>query len=298
MFDFQITQVAINGYHHTFSELVATLGHSAASLGLRTRGRMVVAHEAVDVITDAAVNVLVGDLAYTAPLLRDAMAGKPFVVWQLEPLASSVGLASTHPQYLALLRKAVRVWDYNVGNIATLREWGVTRTALLPFGHHRVLETVPQVSDKDIDVCFFGCLTKRRREVLSALEQCGLVIVAREKCYGAERDALIGRSRIALNVHGYDGLPVLEEARLSFLLANRCFVVSEESDHNPYGDGVIFAPYDRIVETCRHWLAQPSEARLTVAGLGYAALRRRPFLDSLSTAYRDARAAVSDAMAG
>ncbi len=298
MFDFQITQVAINGYHHTFSELVATLGHSAAELGLRTRGRMVVAHEAVDVITDAAVNVLVGDLAYTAPLLRDAMAGKPFVVWQLEPLARSVGLASTHPEYLALLRKAVRVWDYNAGNIAKLHEWGVTRTALLPFGHHRVLETVSQVSDKDIDVCFFGCLTKRRREVLNALEQVGLVIVAREKCYGTERDALIGRSRIALNIHGYDDLPILEEARLSFLLANRCFVVSEESDHNPYGDGVIFTPYDRIVETCRHWLAQSSEARLAVAGQGHAALRRRPFLASLSAAYKDARAAVSDAMAG
>lgn len=292
--DVAIRHIAINNYHHTFHEIKALLGHSAASIGCLTTAKLVVAHDSVDALTPGPVNVLLGDLAYTAPRLRDAMAGAPFVAWQLEPLSDQNGLAARYPDYLTLLRKAVCVWDYNAGNIAKLREWGIANTALLPFGHHPVLETVPRDIAKDIDVCFFGCLTRRRRLVLEALERAGMRIAAREKCYGAERDALIGRSRIALNLHGYDHLAILEEARISFLLANRCFVVSESSDHNPYGEGVVFAPIDSIVEVCRAWLAEPPCERERVAEQGYAAVKAQPFLSSLRTALHAAREAMRE----
>lgn len=283
-----LSHVVINNYHHTFTEILALMASTMATFGTICRARRVVAHDAVDALVPGAFNVLLGHLAFTADRLRDTFTGQPFVVWQLEPLSAEVGLAAWQPAYVELLKRAAWVWDYNAGNIRRLNDWGIANTALLPFGHHPVLETIPQGVGKTIDVCFFGCLTPRRRLALQALVQAGLRVVAREKCYGEERNALIAASRIALNLHGSDGLDVLEEARVSFLLANRCFVVSEDSDHDPYDGGVVFAPYGRLVETCRYWLAAGPEARAATAARGHAALCRLPFATTLRAAWQQA----------
>jgi hypothetical protein len=54
----------------------------------------------------------------------------------------------------------------------------------------------------------------------------GLRVESAFGCYGEERDALIARARIVLNVHYYES-KVFEVVRVSYLLANRKCVLSE-----------------------------------------------------------------------
>jgi hypothetical protein len=285
-----ITQVGLNAYHHTFTEIVQTLAGGFAALGEGCHVRLRFVHDPRDVLEPGLFNVLLGDLAYTADRLSDTHGQTPFVVWQLEPLSRTAGLAAHFPPYVELLRRANWVWDYNANNITTLAEWGIHRAALVPFGFAPGLRTVPQGADKVYDACFFGSLTARRRRILEEVASSGLRVAARENCYGEERDTLLARSRICLNLHAVDGLGILEEARLSFLLANRCFVLSELSDHDPYPGGVAYAKAENIAAACRYWLAQPDERRDAVAQTGHLRLRQRPFLPCLRKALNLARA--------
>jgi hypothetical protein len=68
--------------------------------------------------------------------------------------------------------------------------------------------------------------------------------------YGKERDEYIGRSKILLNIHYYTTM-IFEAVRVSYLLNNRCCVVSEESSVYPYaGVNIPLVAYDSLAEKC------------------------------------------------
>ena len=138
------------------------------------------------------------------------------------------------------------------------------------------LKRFRRTSKKDIDVFFFGATTERRVTLLQKLKDAGLKVVIAFGCYGEERNRLIARSRIIVNIHQHDGLDILEEVRLSFLLSNRCFVVSEKSDCNPYGAGVVFASYEDLVDTCVFYARADPALRDAVALKGFEAIRATP----------------------
>jgi hypothetical protein len=59
-------------------------------------------------------------------------------------------------------------------------------------------------------------------------------------------------------------------------------VISEVSDQNPYGDGIVFCSYENIVPICEHYLAPRMEAeRKRVAALGCESLKRVPMAVSI-----------------
>ena len=100
--------------------------------------------------------------------------------------------------------------------------------------------------------------------------------------YGAERDALIARSKIVLNVHFY-GAKVLEVVRLSHLLSNGAFVISEDGGEHASTDAtevalkgagaLVFARVSEIAARVAHYLAHPAERR-RIACRGRAAFAR------------------------
>jgi GR25 family glycosyltransferase involved in LPS biosynthesis len=110
------------------------------------------------------------------------------------------------------------------------------------------------------------------------------VVVHAFQVYGDELVALLQRSKIVINIHAMDGIDSLETVRISFALANRSFVISEASDHNPYGDGVIYAKYDALVETCLEYLGATPAQRASFAVKGYEEFRRFNFADDLRDA--------------
>lgn len=184
---------------------------------------------------------------------------------------------------LARLRRH-RVWDYSAANVARLAALGVAATHV-PIGYHPVLARIERAAE-DLDVLFYGSLNERREAVLDGLEARGLQVASVFGVYGAERDALIARAKLVLNVHYY-AARVFEIVRVSYLLANRRCVVSETGaepdEESAWSEGIAFAPYERLVETCVELVARRSERR-RLAEAGHARFAARPLAPILAAA--------------
>jgi hypothetical protein len=171
--------------------------------------------------------------------------------------------------YLKLLRRH-RVWDYSRYNIAQLEQLGIQPPVHCPIGFSERLCRIEPVTDKDIDILFYGSLNARRLQVLESLVGTGLRVETLFGVYGEQRDAVIARSKIVLNIHYYPA-KIFEIVRISYLLANRICVVSEESPPDSalesVQDGIVQAPYERLAETCRELIA--SSAWEDISRRGY-----------------------------
>ena len=174
------------------------------------------------------------------------------------------------------------VWDYSVANIAALAHHGV-HAQHVPIGYVPELTRIPPAAVQDIDVLFVGSLVERRVSVLQALHDAGANVIPVFGVYGAARDALIARSKIVLNLHLYDA-KVFEIVRVSYLLANRCFVISERGSdpagEQPYAEGVGFADYPALAQTCLQYLGDPA-GRARVAQRGQEIFTQRRAVDFL-----------------
>ena len=168
-------------------------------------------------------------------------------------------------------------WDYSRSNITALEAAGIPVAALLPLGYAPPLTRIAPAQE-DIDVLFYGSLNERRAVVLRELTRRGLHVKHLFGVYGAARDAWIARSRIVLNMHYFDA-KVFEAVRVTHLLANRRFVVSERGsdplEEADYATGLVFSDYAALADTCERYLRQPEERR-RIAETGFQLMRQRP----------------------
>jgi hypothetical protein len=127
--------------------------------------------------------------------------------------------------YRALLRRVV-VWDYSLDNAHMLQTRLGHPVQHVPLGYVPQFTRIRPRTTEDIDVLFCGSYSERRGAVFNAIRAHGLTVHHAFGVYGAERDELIARAKLVLNVHAY--LPgAFEVVRVSYLLANRKAVVSE-----------------------------------------------------------------------
>lgn len=182
--------------------------------------------------------------------------------------------------YLELLRR-YEVWDYSRKNVLALAALGVTNVRLCPVGFMKQMAYLryafpTEEIDRDVDVLFYGSLNPRRQRIIDGLRDRGARVRTLFGTYGHDRDAWIMRSKIVLNVHFYDA-KIPEMIRLSHLLANRRFVVSERGDdpelEAPLEHGIAFAAYDEIVDRCMEYLQRPLEREL-IAARGFEAFSK------------------------
>jgi len=166
--------------------------------------------------------------------------------------------------YIDLLRR-FETWDYSDKNVYKLGLMGVRVARVVPIGHVKELERISANVNKDIDVLFYGLMNERREGIISALRERGLKVVVSTNLFGENRDVLISRSKLVLNVHYYQA-KVLELVRISYLLTNGCVVVSESSgnrdEEHDLNEAVAFARYDSLVETCLRLIGSPREREL------------------------------------
>ncbi len=181
-----------------------------------------------------------------------------YIPYQLEQLSATEGAYSDNLR--AVLGNASAVWDYSSENIAFLKQRGISAVHV-PLGYHPNLQQIPHkpIADRDIDVLFYGSLGDRRKKIVDQLrERNGVRVETLFGVYGKERDAIISRSRVILNVHFY-AVRIFEAVRISYLLNNGCCVVTEESPVNPYPRVELCSvPYENLVETCTNLLANPA----------------------------------------
>lgn len=201
---------------------------------------------------------------------------EPAIIWQLEVLPGTERGCLTNARMASMLTRNV-VWDYSYINLLHLEAALKTRI------HGRWMPIlwvpgVPVMADssrsvtEDIDVLFLGAVNDRRRVVLDKLSGHGLRVVATDAAYGRDRDRLLLRSKVVVNIHYYEA-GLLEAYRLWTIGAMRRFVVSEDTPDKraqAHFDGsVVFAPYDALADTVVAWLKQPRSLRAAISDALY-----------------------------
>jgi hypothetical protein len=181
------------------------------------------------------------------------------------------------------------VWDYSTRNIERLAGLlGHGRLYHVPVGYVPELTRIERRDPEDIDVLFYGSLNERRQRVIAGLKAAGARVHCAYGVYGAERDKLIARSRLVLNVHYYP-TNIFEMIRVSYLLANRTAVVSERSPETEIvpelKDALAFAPYERVVETCMALLRDDAR-RQALAVSAFERFSRITYRDELARAMK------------
>ncbi|WKW51369.1 methyltransferase domain-containing protein [Rhodomicrobium lacus] len=190
--------------------------------------------------------------------------------------------------YLSLLRR-FPVLDYSIRNRKALIEQGITNAGLLGIGYSPGLARIPNAPEKDIDVLFYGSLNPRRKSILEALRDRGLKTVHLFGAYGAERDAVIARAKLVLNLHFYESA-IFEVVRVSYLLANGVCVVSEgekgDPDIAPFEGGLVVCGYEEIVDSCTALIADDA-SRIALGVRGRDIMMARRQSDLLKAVFGD-----------
>ena len=162
----------------------------------------------------------------------------PVVVYQTEVPGSAAFPAS----YSDKLKRALCVWDSAPG-------YGTGQAVVEPgFTDQR---DVMIVGPKDIPLLFFGSMTDRRVEILTRLHKAGLGLECHFGVFGSERNALIDRAQVVVDIKQRDTDP--NDKTRTFFLDSRGACVLTENDENP--DRAL-SPIG-IVEQCRSLLTFP-----------------------------------------
>lgn len=263
---FAVSVVTPYNYPHSaaFDEVALTLQHGLQALG----------HDAV--VSSRLDNPRRRHIVLGANLLQKHPAPVPddAVFYNLEQISPE---SSWFKAGLLDVLRTRTCWDYSRSNVAALAAAGIDVAAVLPLGYAPVLSRIPPAIE-DIDVLFYGSLNERRAVVLRELTRRGLRVKHLFGVYGQARDAWIARARIVLNMHYFEA-KVFEAVRVSYLLANRRFVVSERgsdpAEAADYAGCLAFSDYETLADTCEHYLAQPTE-RQRIADAGLERMRQRP----------------------
>lgn len=177
------------------------------------------------------------------------------------------------------------VWDYSTANIKQFEQMGISDVQHVPIGYVPELRRIPSAT-ADIDVLFYGSVNERRHQILEALKSKGVKVEAIFGVYGQERDEYIARSKIVLNMHFYPA-KVFEIVRVSYLLANQRFVISERGGdptaEADFESGIVFSDYENLVDTCLDFLNRPTD-REKIAQTGFSLMSQRSEADYLTEA--------------
>ncbi|HXW79047.1 MAG TPA: hypothetical protein VEJ84_06085 [Acidimicrobiales bacterium] len=277
---FQVVLVRPPGYVHA-----AALNEVAESVyyGLRSLG----------VNATLAVNHLVVPgppiLLFGAHLLKEQEAAQvpdSTIIYNLEQVSPES--TWTSPVYMSLLRRCP-IWDYSARNLEALAELGITsRTKHVPVGYVPELTRIEPSPTQDIDVLFYGSVNDRRARALTQVKARGLNVQAIFGVYGSDRDELIARSKVVLNLHFYES-SIFELVRVSYLLANRKAVVAEchpRTEIDPeIATAVRLATYEGLADACVELVAD-TKARRELERRALAAIAARPETVYLARALR------------
>ena len=249
MEDYRIVLVVPRGYPHAacFREaailLQASIREAGADCDLTING-----------FSPERINIVLG-----AHLLRygPELSRYRYIPYQLEQLSDNEGAYS--PNVETVLSHAHAVWDYPPENTPFPERKGFSARHC-PVGYHPALEIIPDARP-DTDILFYGSMGERRKRILDAIEEAGMQVTRLFGVYGKERDAIIGRSRIVINIHHY-AAAIFEEIRLSYLLNNTRFFLSEASPVNPWPLVPLeTGAAEELPSRCRELLDKPDYCR-------------------------------------
>jgi hypothetical protein len=184
--------------------------------------------------------------------------------------------------------KNFHIWEYSLANIDFWHQLGADKGVThVPVGYAPVLTRIERATPQDIDVLIYGLAGEKRLDAFQRLSHAGYKVMMLSGFYGDERDALIARSKIVLNVNLYDFAQIFEIVRVSYLLANQKAVIATLDERTAIeadlDTAVCTTSMDRLVEDCSRLLANDAKrAELELAG--FEVFRRRDVVTSLQAA--------------
>jgi len=261
MAEFAVVRLNLPPPHFAHSGIMTEVCETV-HYGLRGLGHDSVLTE--NVVYGERINILFA--SHLLPFFGE-IALPPFtVLFNLEPIIAQMLVRI--PQYPGLLKhpNVRKIWDYDAGNIRAMAEMGIGDAAHVPIGYAPEMTRIVKAEACDIDVLFYGVLVERRLAVQKALLKAGLTAHFASGVYGTERDALIARAKVVLNVSQFERDSRFDQVRLSYLLANKKCVVSEDGidaglEHE-FAAGVAFAPYDELAAECAYLCNVAAEREL------------------------------------
>jgi len=185
---------------------------------------------------------------------KEFYGAEKYIVYQLEPLHDKHW--HTKEKIINNIRGADEVWDYDLDNIKILEQYGI-KAKFKPFLYTDTLKTVKNKEDPDIDVLFYGSITKDRMELLEKLLHQGLMtekFVMLFNYEGPDLDEYVARSKIILDMHTDSNHRIQKQTRLFYALINNKCVISEKSFRNYYGDLIVEVDRDEYVPTIMDYL--------------------------------------------
>lgn len=271
-----ICHIETNNHGRIFAEFIELLKQTLAEIGIDTL-------TSKNQLSGDRLNILVGHTAFLPDDFYQALSssGVKYIVFQMEALDESEGFAPKKQSYVEFLKTGIQIWDYSPTNRPFLERRDCSSIHHIPIGFSNSLKRINHAAKKDIDVLFYGAQNQRRAKILESLGSKGIRVANLFGGYENERDQAIARAKITINIHQFE-TSHLEEIRIAYLLNNQCFVISEKSDRDPFGGGVVFANYNDLAERCVQYL-QPGmeEERESIAAAGFENLKSVPMRERI-----------------
>lgn len=132
----------------------------------------------------------------------------------------------------------VEIWDYSLGNIELYKKNNILNVKYVPLTltddqKSKLISYNPN-NEYDYDVVFIGWVNGRRGEIINELSKHNirLLTISSNPIFGEERDKLISKSKILLNIHFNEDYNIFESIRCSRWLDIGKIVISENSLDN------------------------------------------------------------------
>jgi len=147
-------------------------------------------------------------------------------------------------EYAVICSISKNICDYSLGNIKLLPN--DKKVYYLPYQYN---PSEDYAIEKDSDVVFIGWATgDRRMGIINRIPNIRII----ENSYGTERDTLLFRHKILVNVHFDKTYNIHEQIRTTRCIFNKMIVITEPSvddDTHPLRNHMIIVEYEDIHET-------------------------------------------------
>lgn len=205
------------------------------------------------------------------PELNNFLKNYRKIVYSTEPLCCKNRLKDTVNYFENIHDKNTIIWEYSKYNIEYLKRYDI-KNYFIPFGYYKMYENRIKKNKKKIDFLFYGDLTKRRLFIKNELIKKGYSVLFSNKLYDPnKRDDKISRSRIVLDIFRTNNFECNNLYRLSYLLANKVFIISEKNNCIIYKNltKIIFVDYNELISTCEKYISLEESERDKIANNAY-----------------------------
>ena len=179
---------------------------------------------------------------------------------------------------LNLAKKNIIFWDYSQYNLDYLSKTINIKGKLFQIGYQKELNRINHNIDKNIDVLFYGSINARREHIINKLKDRKINVKTLFGVYGKERDDLIAKSKLILNMHMYES-KIFEIVRVFYLLSNSIPVLTEVGSdtkfNNDFLDLICKSTYENIEKNIIY-LLENDKKRIELGENGLNAIKKFP----------------------